>query len=252
MLKLIINGVKMYRNIKKYEVKFTDVDPFDNLKPSSLLSFMEESACLSAEELGFGYKAISQKNLGFVVVNYYIELKRPIKLGEELEIHTWPLRPRHLIFFRDFELYIHGEKVGLGTTRWCMIDIQSFTMVPASVFFKQGDFDSYNEERSIEFNSWKIPPAAGKLVYSKKISLSDYDHYFHVNNTKYADYLIDSFSLEELRNKFISKLQITFVKQCKIGEVIDLFKEQTGNTFLVEGKVDDELRVQFKVILSEI
>ena len=55
-LKFIKNlGGEMYRHKKFYDVKYTDADAYDNLKPSALLSFMEESACLSADELGFGY-----------------------------------------------------------------------------------------------------------------------------------------------------------------------------------------------------
>lgn len=238
----------MYRHIKEYEIKFTDCDPYDNLKPASLLSFLEESACLSADELGFGYSAVAPKNLGFIIVNYYIELSRSVKLGEILELHTWPIRPKNVTFFRDFELYVKGVKVGVATTRWCMIDTRTFKMMPVSAFFGDLDFESYNTERSIEFNAWKIPMLSdGELAYTKAVSYSDYDHYFHVNNTKYADFLIDTFSVEEMENKYIKKLQITYVKQCKIGDKIELFKKSDGNIMLVEGRVDGEVRVQFKV-----
>ena len=238
----------MYRHIKKYEVKFTDCDPFDNLKPSSLLAFMEESACLSADELGFGYGAVASKNLGFIIVNYYIDLVRPIKLGEALELHTWPIRPKNVTFFRDFELYVNGQKIGVATTRWCMIDTRTFKMMATSAFFTESDFSNYNTERSVEFNSWKIPALSnGEHSYSKQVSYSDYDHYFHVNNTKYADLMIDAFTVEDMQNKFIKKLQITYAKQCKIGEKIELYKYSEGNTYFIEGRVDGEVRVQFKV-----
>lgn len=243
----------MYRHIKQYEIKFTDCDPYDNLKPSSMLAFMEESACLSAEELGFGYGAIAPKNLGFIIVNSYIELSRPIKLGEVLELHTWPLKPKNIIFFRDFELFVNGEKVGVATTRWCMIETGTFKLMPTSAFFTELDFSSYNSERSVEFNSWKIPQLLdGELAYSKKVSYSDYDHYFHVNNTKYADFMLDAFSVSELENKYVSKLQITYTKQCKIGETINLYKRLDGGVWHVEGRVDDEVRVQFKVEFNGI
>ena len=100
----------MYRHIKSYELRYTDVDAFDNLKLSSLLSFLEESACLSADELGFGYDDIAPSNLGFVVVNWYIELNRAVKLGEILTVHTWPIKPKMLIFLRDFELFLRRRK----------------------------------------------------------------------------------------------------------------------------------------------
>lgn len=243
----------MYRNISRYKIRYTDTDAFDNLKLSSLLAFQEEAAGYSADELGFGYKDISPKNLGFIIVNNYIELSRPIKLGEILELHTWPLRPKHLIFLRDYELYSSGEKVGVATTRWCMIDTQKYAMVPANTFFTESSFDNYNTERSVLFNTWKIPSVTdGVPAYSKTVSYSDYDHYFHVNNTKYADFLTDTFAVDELKGKFIKKLQITYVKQCKIGEKIDFYRQTEGNCILVEGRVGEETRVQFRVELDEI
>ncbi len=243
----------MYRHIKTYEIKYTDVDAFDNLKPSALLSFMEESACLSADELGFGYAAVAPKNIGFVLANAYTELHRPIKIGEKLEVHTWPIAPKMLIFLRDFELYVGHEKVGVCTTRWCMIDTNLFKPLPVSAYFADGAFDNYNKERSVLFTSWKIPAVTdGKVVGNKKVRLSDYDHYFHVNNTKYADYLYDTFSLDELKGKYIKKLQITYAKQCKLGDEIVFTATQSGENYVVEGRVDGELRVAFKAELCEI
>ena len=242
----------MYKHIKTYEIKYTDVDPFDNLKPSAILSFMEESACLSADELGFGYEAIAPKNLGFILANAYVELFRPVKLGEKIEVHTWPIAPKMLIFLRDFELYCGKEKVGVCTTRWCMIDTKQFKPVPVNTFFAERAFDNYNQERSVQFTSWKIPAVSeGKIVGKKEVKLSDYDHYFHVNNTKYADYLYDTFSLQELTGKFIKKLQITYTKQCKLGEEIVFTGTQDGVNYTVEGRVDGELRVAYKAELCD-
>ena len=238
----------MYKNIRSYGLKYTDVDAYDNLKLSSLLSFLEESACHSADELGFGYDDVAPMNIGFIVVNYYLKLFKTIKLGDELTVHTWPLRPKHIIFLRDYELYCGKEKVGVATARWGMIDTKTFSLLPSSTFFRESDFENYNTERSIEFNGWKIPQFTdGGNVYSKKVTYSDYDHYFHVNNTKYADFLMDVFSVDELKGKEIESFQITFVKQCKEGEVIDFYRKSEDGFILTEGRVNGELRVQMRI-----
>lgn len=243
----------MYRHIKEYQLRYTDVDAFDNLKLSSLLSFLEESACLSAHELGFGYDAITPKHLGFIVVNWYIKLFKNIKLGDTLSIHTWPLKPGRLIFLRDYEIYCGEEKVGVCTSRWCLIYTDKFMPVPSSVFFGDCTFDNYSTVRSIDFNEWKIPAiSSGEAVYSKKVRYSDYDHYFHVNNTKYADFMFDVFPVDELQDKNLSSAQITYVKQCKEGEQITFSKEKRGDTHLIEGRVGDELRVQMKVEFNAV
>lgn len=243
----------MYRHKKTYEIKYTDCDAYDNLKLSSLLSFLEESSCLSADELGFGYDVVSKKDMGFIIVNWYVELFRPLKLNDSLEIHTWPIRPSRIIFIRDYEIYCNGEKVGVVTARWCLVDIKNFSLLPVSAFFKEGAFDNYNTERSIDFKSWKIPSIEyGDNVYSKKVTYSDYDHYFHVNNTKYADFLLDVFSIEDMRDKFIKSAQITYVKQCKYGETMNFVKDEYEDYTLIEGRVDGEVRVQMKVVFNEI
>ena len=238
----------MYLHKKDYEIKYTDVDFNDNIKLSSLLSVMVESACLSADELGFGYSVLQPKNIGFILANWYVELFKPIRLGDVLTIHTWPIEPKKLIVFRDYELFIGSEKVGVATSRWCMVDLSTFNMIPATRVFS--DSMTYNDFRSVEFNGWKIPSCkrCEKPDYVKFVSYSDYDHYHHVNNTKYGDLLLDAFTPNELENRAIAQAQISYVKQCKYGEKLELFKEQTGDGyFLVEGRVNGEVRIQLKV-----
>ena len=242
----------MYRHIRDYELRYTDVDAYDNLKLSSLLSFLEESACGSADELGFGYSALAPKGLGFIVLNYYIKLERNIKLGEKVTIHTWPLKPRLMVFLRDYEIFVGSEKVGVATSRWFMVDMKTFSPARTSVFFKEGDFDNYNSSRSIEFSEWKIPEVKdGADVFSKKVKYSDYDHYFHMNNTKYVDDLMDGFTVDELKNKKVSSIQINFVKQCKEDEEICYIRAFYDRGYLVEGRVNGEIRVQMRISFDE-
>lgn len=242
----------MYRHINKYEIKYTDVDAYDILKPSALLGYLQESACLSADELGFGFDDVMPHGFGFILSNWYYELFRPLRQGEVVEVQTWPLKVKHLIFLRDFEIYVGGEKVGVATSRWCMVDIKTFKIVPVNSFFKEGFFDNFRTDRSVDFNAWKIPASEGETYYSRRVGYSDYDHYFHVNNTKYADYLLDAFSAAELKDKFFKSLQVTYVKQCKEGEVLNFIKTFDEGYYIVEGKVNGEQRVQFKVKIDEI
>lgn len=241
----------MYCHSKNYEIRYTDVDFADNLKLSALLSLLEESACLSAEELGFGYSVLQPKNLGFVMVNWYLELFRPIRLNDILTVHTWPIKPKRLIVFRDFEIFCGEERVGVATSRWCIVNLADFSMAPASCVFNESM--TYNENRSVEDANFKINNITlGEACYSKSVVYSDYDHYNHVNNTKYADFLLDVFAVDELKAKSLLKARITYVKQCKYGEVLQFERQQiTDGVWLVEGKVDGELRIQAEFTFSE-
>ncbi len=239
---------------KEYGIRYTDVDFKDRLRLSALLSVMQESACLSADELGFGYADLQPMNIGFILSNWYVELSEPIYYNDKVTIRTWPVKPKKLIVLRDFEIYMGGRKVGVGTSRWCLVDLATFTMLPASAVFGENDGREYNDFRSTDFNSWKIPEVRqGELTYTKYVSYSDYDHYNHVTNTKYGDLLMDAFSVEELKDKAVKTAQISYIRQCKYGDKIDFYKEKSEDGFyLVEGRVDGELRVQMKVMFNDV
>lgn len=237
----------MYKHIKTYAIRYTDVDFKDELKLSALLSVLEESACLSADELGFGYADITPRGIGFILANWYLEISRPIKLNEQLTVHTWPMKPQNTIFLREFEVYSGEEKVCSGTTRWCMVDLKTFSVLPTSVFFN-GDTREYNDFRAIDYNAWRMLPLKdGEKKYEKTISVSDYDHYFHMNNTRYADVCLDAFSVDELTRRSIENVQITYVKQCKCGEKLEIFRKDDGDTSFLEGRVEGEIRVRVRV-----
>ncbi len=242
----------MYRHVKSYEVRYTDSDIFDVLKPSTMLSFLQESACLSADELGFGYADIAPKNIGFILSNWYFSLYRPVKLGETLRVDTWPLTPKHVIFNRDFELFSRDEKVGVATSRWCMIDTKSYNFLDVSAYFSKDFFDDFNTERAVDFKNWKIEGvSAPSRECERTMGYSDCDHYFHVNNSKYADFVMDLFDMDEMEKKYVSAFQISYVKQCKIGERLTLKRENRDGYVLVEGATEDELKFQTKITLED-
>ena len=241
----------MYCHSKNYEIRYTDVDFEDNLKLSSLLAIMEESACLSAEELGFGYSALQPKNYGFIIVNWYINLLRPIRLGDIVTVKTWPIKPKKLIVFRDFEIYVGDDKVGVATSRWCLVDLNSFAVLPASNACDESII--YNDFRSVENANLKIPDITfDNACYEKFITYSDCDHYYHANNTKYGDLLLDAFGLEELSGKWISSVKITYTKQCKCGEKLIIGKSlQADGSWIIIGTVGGEIRVSMQVWLND-
>ncbi len=241
----------VYKHEKTYEIRYTDVDVGDNLKLSSLLSLMLESACLSAEELGFGYADLSPKNIGFILINWYAKLNRAIKLGEKITVVTWPIKPQKLQIFRDFELYCGNEKVGVATSRWILTDLTTFKILPSSCIFSEVNIE-YNPFRSLEYNEWKIPDCDGEFKYEKLVTLSDYDHYFHVNNTRYAEMLLDAFGVQFMATRAIKTVLISYVKQCKEGEIIGYYSKNTDGVWDIEGRVNDEVRVKCRVEFYEL
>lgn len=240
-----------YVHRKEYPLRYADFDFQDILKPSALLALTQESACLSADELGFGYEALKPRGIAFVIVSTYCKCYFPIKLGSALTVETWPLPPRHVIFERAYRVLADGELAAAVSSRWCLVDLNDFSLLRPDVMGETHENCPYRAEKSVEVPSWKIPKAEHpREVYRMRVESSHCDHYLHANNTRYADFFFDCFSMDEL-SRPIDSFQIVYGKQVREGKELVLCREDTEGRSVCEAYCDGELVTQFAVTFRD-
>ena len=252
-------AMKPYEYIEQFKVKYCETDFRDQLKTSIVLSYMEEVACASADELGFGYDYLKPKGHAFMVSAISCEFLKPIKLGETVIAKTWPLPPSYVVFQREYQfLSQQGEPLVNASSRWCLIDMANGKLLQSKTIEGQ-DYSTYNTAKALDGVQWKIPAfdiTEGELRFTMTVANSEYDHNMHVNNTRYADYCINCFSLDELSARALKRFQISYIKQCREGEVLRFYKKPLGDeVYLTQGVNEkDEIVVQAKLtfaLLSE-
>ncbi|MBR7186649.1 MAG: hypothetical protein IKD43_04100 [Clostridia bacterium] len=238
-----------YAHFKTYELRYSDFDFKDELKLSSLLSLTQESACLSADELGFGYADLKPNNLGFIIVNTYCEYTRPIALGDKVTVETWPLPPRHVIFERDYRLTdARGEEVAAVASRWCLVDLNSFNLLLPDKLGLSHQSCPYRAEKAVEVPAWKIPKLeSAKESFRTTVKSSHCDHYLHANNARYADFFLDCFTMEELAARKVKAFQIVYAKQVKEGAELALYRKDLERGAICELRSGGELCSQFRI-----
>lgn len=241
-----------YCNRKTYELRYSDFDFKDELTPTSLLALVQESACASADELGFGYDDLRPLGYGFLVVSTYCKLRRPVALGEHITVETWPLPPRHVIFERDYRVLSGEEEVAALASRWCLVDMSNFSLLLPD---KMGEVHTncpYRNEKSVEVPNWKIQKITdGREMYRMRVNVSHCDHYLHANNTRYLDFFIDCFSMEELKHRRISSFQVVYAKQAKEGRELSLLRQDFEGYSVCEAWSEGELLTQFRIDWEE-
>ena len=247
--------MEKYIHKHPFNVRYCDVDFRDELKPSTALAFLEEAACYSADELGFGYEFICPRNLAFMVTNVRCEWIRPVKLFEQdVTVRTWPLQPSYVVFGREYQLCVGDEVAINASSRWCLIDLTTGKIAPSKLIEGQ-DYSTYNTDRALTNVQWKIPSfiiEKETCSFSITIANSEYDHNMHVNNTRYADYCFNVFTLEELKRSSLRSFAISYVKQCHEGDTLSFYRREveTGR-FLVQGmNQKDEIVIQAEICFA--
>ena len=225
---------KTYR--KTYQITTNMLDCHDCLKMSTLLDVAQEIAGDHAEELGCDFETMIKQDLIWVIVRNYVEIiKKPINF-KEIEVVTYPLKPRFVEFNRETEFYHDGELFAVSRSTWMVINIKDFS-VKAPDFFKDFDDDLGYFKRRIR----KLPvieKSQLQKVKEAEVLYSMLDHNGHMNNTKYVDFYLDIF-----RPEFsVKTLQIEYIKQSFLDDKLSLYiKENEGKRYL-SGYKDDELK----------
>ena len=250
-------AMDIYEHVKAFTIKYCDADFKDEMKVSTALALFEEVACSSADELGFGQSYVRPRGYAFMVTNMYIEWLRPVRLGERVRVKTWPTIPKKVTFGREYQILSEdGETLVNATSRWCLFSMREGKLLQSKRIDNQ-DYSTYNTRTLFEDVRWKFPVFAreeGELRYRMTVAYSDYDHNFHVNNTKYADYCLNCFGIDELRELALKKFTVTYVKQCKEGEELSFYRKSLGNgEYGVQGyNGDGELVVQSYLYFEKV
>ena len=204
-----------------YKIRYSEVDCNLSLKPSSLLQLLQDIASENAENLGFGYSFLVEKNLGWFLLKLHLEFDNYPEDVYNLTIKTEPRGWNRLFAHRDFELLNGSQSLGKAATTWGLIDLNSKSMTnigevladnPRFTPFEKRDDDlKYNKILSCEdFDSEKI----------FEIRFDDIDVNQHVNNSNYLVWAFETLDYAFRRNKKLKTLDMTFKKEIKYGNRI--------------------------------
>ncbi len=245
-----------YEHVKNFTTRSGEVDFKDELKVSSVFAYLEEVACSSAEELGFGYDYIREKGYAFMISGISCVFHKTVGFQKPIKVTTWPTPPSHVIFGREYKIFDEKDELCVeASSRWFLYDQKREKLVHSKAIDNQ-DYSTYNTEKVLDNVRWKLPffkKEEGVFGYSIKIANSEYDHNLHVNNTNYADYSLNCFSVAELAVRKLVRFTIAYLKQCKENETLYFYKKDCGNgEYIVQGFNEaDEVVSQAQIFFAE-
>ncbi len=235
---------------KNYHIDLRDVDLNKSLKLSSLFSFFQDIASLAAENLGYGINELGEKfGVAWILMRLRVDILRHPRLDEEITIETWPQVPKKLEFERDYIVRDrNGNIIIRAVSAWVIMDIHERKLKRTDVINIQ--YPSIMEERAIECKLGKIKDF-GYLqnAYKKVIGYSDIDFNGHLNNSKYVDYIMDCFTVEEHQKYHVTSIEVNFKNEALPGDIIHLFKDTSNiqsNQIYIEGKKEETEKLVFK------
>lgn len=187
-----------------------DVDLNNKLKLNALFNYFQETASNHADNLNLGFKDLIVNNLGWVLSWAKVEITSFPGFGETIKVKTWPKCRYKLYSMRDFLVTDGKDKVFFKvSTAWLMINVKTKRITDIRNIMQQ----IYYQPDQIALNEFPekiISSVERNVLFIKKIRYTDLDINQHVNNTKYIELVLDSFSPEYHKSHNLQSLTISF------------------------------------------
>ena len=212
-----------------FRTRESDFDANGNLKPSAVLDFFQEIAGTHACLLGLGLDDLLKNELLWVVIS-------SPEAHKNIVVKTWPLEPSRVTLQRDYLIEDEdGNILVRGTSEWVTMNAQTRKLVISNNVYP---LESFCEEKAFEDKMRKV--ADFKEETEPKIivpEFCDLDRNIHVNNIKYADFVMNMLCSE--KSAPVKTFQIDFHKDIYKGERISLYMQESDDTALFKGLGED-------------
>ncbi|MBU1077719.1 MAG: hypothetical protein KKH98_10525 [Spirochaetes bacterium] len=211
---------------ERHTIKTFDVDFNRKLKLNALFKYFQEIASNHAEHLGWGYEALQKKGFFWLLSRMKINVKRLPEWKEDVVIQTWPKGVERLFALRDFLIMDKEKRVIVeASSVWILYDIKASRPARVEKFIK--DPGLFSSRHAVNEVPGRIEPSDElETVNEKKVVYSDIDVNEHVNNTRYLEWIQDSFDREMFQKQNIQSLQVNFLKEVRYSDTVLIKKSQ--------------------------
>jgi len=241
---LMSEPVRIYK--KQYHIDLGDVDFQKRLKISSMFNYFQDIASLHVENLGVGIDTlINRYGVTWILTRMRVDIEKVPVLGEDILVETWPQIPKRVEFDRDFLIRdAAGNPVVRAASTWIILDVKTRELKKSDAIPSHYPFTP--PERAIDCRLGRFKAhGTPEVAYEKVIGYSDVDFNEHLNNTKYIDFIMDCFSLDEHRRYDIKSLEIDYINEALPGDRLTLYRDLSAyreGIVYVEGLNQNDVR----------
>lgn len=170
-------------------VKQDECDMYSRIKPASLLRRTQQVSTAHCNSSGLNNQLYEKTNTAFLLAKSQLEIFENILSGDEVKAKTTAYGPLRAIYMRIVEFYVNDKLMAVSDGRWILIDTQTKRILrrppdEIDAFFPQQP--SELPPLAIEKTEQIEPVAVQKALFSMC------DINTHINNTVYADIVLDN------------------------------------------------------------
>ena len=218
---------------KDYILRTTDFDKYNQIKPSAVLELFQDAAGQHAEDIGVGFDTMIKKSYLWVLTRIKFRMISNPKRFQTVTVKTWPLMPNRLNYRREYCIEDeNGEKLIVGSSEWVVIHSEKRRFISEPNIYPFTDdllTEKMCEDKLIRVENFETEDVP-RIINA---GFSELDINDHVNNTKYANYVMDANTPFE--SDVLDEFQIDYRKEVLEGTQLEIYSKREANECLAKG-----------------
>ena len=219
---------------EEYEITSHDIDVNNNIKPSFLIRYMQETANHQMRDRKPTYLDFFNRGMTFIVTRMTVEIYAQLHQYEHIEVATWSCPPKGATLIRCYEIKRGDELVAQAYSTWTVVNMNTGKLCKSSEI----DLSNYESEEPLEMDLPTRVRLPKDIEYekmtTKEVVYSECDMNLHMNNTNYPDMLWNY--IPDVRNKKVTSVNLRFMKEAALGAKLDIYRGRLPEP--VEGDKD--------------
>ncbi len=220
-------------------IRYSETDSEGKLSLEALLDYFQDCSTFQSEDLGLGIEYLKQMHLVWVLTSWQIVVDRYPKLGERVNVGTFPYDFKTCFGYRNFFMKDQsGQFLARANSLWTLLDTRTMHPVrPPEMMWKKYPLE---ERLDMDYASRKIVMPEHMIPMEPiEVRRQHLDTNHHVNNGQYvriaAEYLPEGFDVIQLRAEYkkqaVLRDRLYPLVACESGKCMVALRDEQGNTY---------------------
>lgn len=222
---------------EEYKTTSHDVDINNNIKPSLILRYMQETGNHQMRDRRPSYAELFAEGKSFILTRVAYEIYDEINQYDNIKVKTWRCQEKGATFIRCFCLERSGKVMSKAYSEWAVANHKTGRLSRADEI----DISNYETDEPVKLSipiKFRFPKDIEfEEVGKSKVMLTEVDMNRHMNNTYYPDKLWNY--IPDVLNKKVTSVNIRYRKEAPLWAEVTVAMAQIDKEKYFDARAEE-------------
>lgn len=201
---------------EEFRVNSFDLSPMKKASFQSLCYYYQEISSRHADALGVGFRELSKNDISWVLSRFLVRIRKYPTWDEMVTLRTYTEGVDRLLYYRRAEMLdSSGEVMGEFIGAYLLINLKTRKLHRVR---EVREFERFMGPVSEKLEKLPDPGNERQSTWYSPVLYTDLDLNDHVNNVRYIERVMNSFSPEFHHTHTLVEMEMNFLSESRYGD----------------------------------